>query len=54
MIAELLSPEQVYRVVENRHHNPFDVLGAHSLEENNGRSRWVVRAFLPEIGRAHV
>jgi 1,4-alpha-glucan branching enzyme len=54
MPTATLSPDQVYRVVENRHNNPFDVLGAHSLEENNGRSRWVVRAYLPDAEAAWV
>ena len=43
-----LSPDLVYSVVENRHSNPFEVLGSHPLEQSNGSSRWVVRAYLPE------
>jgi 1,4-alpha-glucan branching enzyme len=49
-----VSPEQVYSVVENRHSNPFEVLGSHLLEQNNGRSRWIVRAYLPDAEAAWV
>ncbi len=54
MLADLLSPEQVYRIVENRHSNPFDVLGAHNIEQSNGYSRWVVRAYLPDAEEAWI
>lgn len=47
------APEQVKRIVENQHHNPFEILGSHPL---NGESdhQWVVRAYLPEAEAAWV
>ncbi|MGD1859068.1 MAG: 1,4-alpha-glucan branching protein GlgB [Leptolyngbyaceae cyanobacterium] len=54
MSTASLSPELVYNVVENRHSNPFDVLGAHMLSDNNGHSAWVVRAYLPDAEAAWV
>ncbi|MGP1384179.1 MAG: 1,4-alpha-glucan branching protein GlgB [Thainema sp.] len=47
------APDQVQRIVENRHHNPFEVLGSHPVGENGSR-RWVVRAYLPDAEAAWV
>ncbi|MEM8603095.1 MAG: 1,4-alpha-glucan branching protein GlgB, partial [Cyanobacteria bacterium P01_H01_bin.121] len=47
MTTATLSPDQVYRIVENRHHDPFEVLGSHKVEAN-GVTTWLVRAYLPE------
>ena len=33
--------EQIDRIVWNQHHDPFEVLGPHALEEN-GKKLWVV------------
>ena len=48
MPTATLSPDQVYRVVENRHENPFEVLGSHAKEQSNGSVGigWI-RAYLP-------
>jgi len=54
MLPASLSPEQVYSVVENRHSNPFEILGSHPIEQNNGSSRWIVRAYLPDAEAAWV
>jgi len=61
MSTASLSPEQVYSVVENRHSNPFEVLGSHALgaAESNGNANgksatWVVRAYLPDAEAAWV
>jgi 1,4-alpha-glucan branching enzyme len=54
MPSATVSPEQVYRVVENRHENPFEVLGSHSKEQNNGSVGWVIRAYLPDAEAAWV
>lgn len=47
------APEQIKQIVENRHPNPFEVLGSHPLEEN-GRRSWAIRAFLPDAEAAWV
>ena len=49
-----LSSDQVYSVVENRHSNPFEVLGSHALVQPDGETRWVVRAYLPDADAAWV
>ena len=49
-----LSSDQVYSVVENRHSNPFEVLGSHALAQPDGEMRWVVRAYLPDADAAWV
>ena len=49
-----LSSDQVYSVVENRHSNPFEVLGSHALAQPDGETRWVVRAYLPDADAAWV
>ncbi|NCJ07598.1 1,4-alpha-glucan branching enzyme [Synechococcales cyanobacterium C] len=41
-----VSPEQVNRIVWNQHHDPFEILGPHTIEIN-GKPGWVVRAYLP-------
>ena len=43
----MIAPDQIDRIVNNQHHNPFEVLGPHPLEEN-GTTTWVVRAYLPK------
>jgi 1,4-alpha-glucan branching enzyme len=41
-----LALEQIDRIVGNKHHNPFEILGPHQVEEN-GKKVWVVRSYLP-------
>jgi 1,4-alpha-glucan branching enzyme len=43
-----IAPEQVQQIVNNLHHNPFEILGAHPLEENSTVKQWVVRAYQPK------
>jgi 1,4-alpha-glucan branching enzyme len=43
----MIAPDQIDRIVGNQHHNPFEILGPHALEEN-GTTTWVVRAYLPK------
>ncbi|MFM2379945.1 MAG: 1,4-alpha-glucan branching enzyme [Cyanobacteriota bacterium] len=38
----VVSPEQVHQIVNNLHHDPFEVLGAHPLEEEGKVNKWVV------------
>ena len=48
-----IAPDQVYRIVENRHQNPFEVLGSHPVEREN-QQHWVIRAYLPDAEAAWV
>lgn len=41
-----IAPDQIDRIVWNQHHDPFEVLGPHRLEED-GKTSWIVRAYLP-------
>ncbi|MBV8885663.1 MAG: 1,4-alpha-glucan branching enzyme, partial [Chroococcidiopsidaceae cyanobacterium CP_BM_RX_35] len=45
--------EQVDRIIGNQHHDPFEVLGSHPIEQN-GKTVWVVRAYLPNASAAWV
>ncbi|MEB3357314.1 MAG: 1,4-alpha-glucan branching enzyme [Synechococcales bacterium] len=48
-----VAPEQIDRIVWNQHHDPFEILGPHPVEQN-GKSAWVVRAYLPKAEAAWV
>ncbi|GAB4229917.1 MAG: 1,4-alpha-glucan branching enzyme [Elainellaceae cyanobacterium] len=48
-----VAPEQIDRIVWNQHHDPFEVLGPHQIQQN-GKSVWVVRAYLPHASEAWV
>ncbi|HHP7244102.1 MAG TPA: 1,4-alpha-glucan branching protein GlgB [Elainellaceae cyanobacterium] len=48
-----IAPDNVERIVQNRHHDPFEVLGPHQVF-SNGTSRWTVRAYLPNAEAAWV
>jgi len=48
-----IAPEQVERIVWNQHHDPFEVLGSHPIEQD-GKTVWVVRAYLPTASAAWV
>ncbi len=43
-------PEPLQRIVEARHHDPFQVLGRHELDEDNV----VIRVFLPRAERVRI
>jgi len=43
----MIAPDQIDKIVGNQHHNPFEILGPHALEEN-GTTSWIVRAYLPK------
>ncbi|MCT7952001.1 1,4-alpha-glucan branching enzyme [Ancylothrix sp. C2] len=49
-----IAPDQINRIVWNQHHDPFEVLGPHLLEQNGKSSRWAVRAYLPNAQAAWV
>ena len=48
-----VAPDQIDRIVWNQHHDPFEVLGPHQIQDN-GKSSWVVRAYLPRASAAWV
>jgi len=48
-----IAPDQVERIVWNQHHDPFEVLGSHPIEQD-GKTVWVVRAYLPNASAAWV
>jgi hypothetical protein len=54
MSSNTLSSDQVYRVVENRHSNPFEVLGSHTIDQAKDKTHWVIRAYLPDADAAWV
>ncbi|NEP02498.1 MAG: 1,4-alpha-glucan branching enzyme [Symploca sp. SIO2E9] len=49
----MIATEQIDRIIWNQHHDPFEVLGPHQLEQN-GQTSWVVRAYLPNAEAAWV
>jgi 1,4-alpha-glucan branching enzyme len=48
-----VTPEQIERIVWNQHHDPFEVLGPHPFEQE-GKSVWVIRAYLPRADEVWV
>ncbi|MDB9494460.1 1,4-alpha-glucan branching enzyme [Spirulina major CS-329] len=50
----MIAPEQVNKIVWNQHHDPFEVLGPHPLEQNGTIKNWVVRAYLPNADKVWV
>ncbi len=54
MSMTTIAPEQVNRIVWNQHHDPFEVLGAHLVEENGKSNLWAVRAYLPNASAVTV
>ena len=34
MSTTTVAPEQVNRIVGNQHHDPFEILGSHLIEQN--------------------
>lgn len=48
-----IAQDQVERIVWNQHHDPFEVLGSHPIEQD-GKTVWVVRAYLPTVDAATV
>ncbi len=48
-----IASDQVERIVWNQHHDPFEVLGCHPIEQD-GKTVWVVRAYLPNASAAWV
>ncbi|WP_013322952.1 1,4-alpha-glucan branching enzyme [Gloeothece verrucosa] len=53
-MSTTISPEQVNQIVYNLHHDPFEILGGHPVEDNGKIKQWVVRAYLPKAQEAWV
>jgi 1,4-alpha-glucan branching enzyme len=53
-MKQLITADQVNQIVNNLHHNPFEVLGCHPLEKNGKVKSWIVRAYLPQVEAAWV
>ncbi|TVR10396.1 MAG: 1,4-alpha-glucan branching enzyme, partial [Phormidium sp. GEM2.Bin31] len=49
-----ITAKQIDKIASNQHQNPFEILGSHQLSDNNGKSAWVVRAYLPKADAAWV
>jgi 1,4-alpha-glucan branching enzyme len=47
------TPDQIDRIVNNHHQNPFEVLGPHQVEKE-GQSVWVVRTYQPNASAVRV
>ena len=48
-----IAPEQIDRIVWNQHHDPFEVLGPHMIQQD-GKTVWAVRAYLPQAEAAWI
>lgn len=49
-----LSVDQVNQIVNNLHHDPFEILGSHPIKEEEEIKSWVVRAYLPKATEVYV
>jgi len=49
----MISKQEIEKIVESVHHDPFEVLGAHKVKAG-GKDAVAVRAFLPETKEASV
>nr|WP_199330500.1 1,4-alpha-glucan branching enzyme [Microcoleus sp. FACHB-68] len=54
MSMTLVAPDQINRIVGNQHHDPFEILGPHPIEQDGKITHWVVRAYLPSADAAWV
>ena len=52
-MTQTISSDQIERIVWNQHHDPFEVLGAHQIEQD-GQKVWVVRAYQPSADAVSV
>ncbi|MBE9103074.1 1,4-alpha-glucan branching enzyme [Vacuolonema iberomarrocanum] len=48
-----VAPEQIDRIVWNQHHDPFEILGPHPIQEGD-KVVWNIRAYLPEADKVSV
>jgi 1,4-alpha-glucan branching enzyme len=52
-MSTTITPDQVDRIVWNQYQDPFEVLGPHPIEQD-GKTSWVVRAYLPDADAVSV
>jgi 1,4-alpha-glucan branching enzyme len=52
-MSPIIAPDQIDRIVWNQHNDPFEILGPHRFEQD-GKTSWVVRAYLPNADAAWV
>jgi 1,4-alpha-glucan branching enzyme len=52
-MALTVDSEQIDRIVWNQHHDPFEILGPHMVQQA-GKTVWAVRAYLPRAEAAWV
>ncbi len=52
-MSPIIAPDQIDQIVWNQHHDPFEILGPHRFEQD-GKTSWVVRAYLPNADAAWV
>ena len=52
-MAVTVAPEQIDRIIWNQHHDPFEILGPHMVQQD-GKTHWAVRAYLPTAESAWV
>lgn len=52
-MSPIIASDQIDRIVWNQHDDPFEVLGPHRFEQD-GKTSWVVRAYLPKADAAWV
>ncbi|MEO0538247.1 MAG: 1,4-alpha-glucan branching enzyme [Cyanobacteria bacterium P01_A01_bin.123] len=43
-----VASEQIDQIAWNQHHNPFEVLGPHLVQQENGKTVWAIRAYQPQ------
>ncbi|MBF2057111.1 MAG: 1,4-alpha-glucan branching enzyme [Cyanobacterium sp. T60_A2020_053] len=49
-----ISQHQVEQIVNNLHHDPFEILGSHLLSDDGESKIYIVRAYLPKATEAYV
>ncbi len=45
--------DQIDRIIQNHHHDPFEVLGPHQIE-HDGKLAWVIRTYQPKASTVSV
>ena len=48
-----VASEQIDRIIWNQHHDPFEILGPHMVQQD-GKTVWAVRAYLPQADAAWI
>ena len=48
-----IQTDQIDRIIQNHHHDPFEVLGPHQIE-HDGKLTWVIRTYQPKASAVSV